>query len=91
MGHGYSSLADRNVGAAGSDISELPDYSYDKTLGTGRFLKTIRARHKRGTAVVKIFVKPGPGYSLKPYFDRIERTSFSPPLWAARVRLTLCT
>ncbi|KAF8435557.1 hypothetical protein BGX38DRAFT_1274971 [Terfezia claveryi] len=74
MGHGYSSLTERNVGAAGSDISELPEFSYDKPLGTGRFLKTIRARHKKGTAVVKIFVKPGGGgYSLKRYFKQIER------------------
>jgi len=74
MGHGYSSLAERNVGAAGSDISELPEFSFEKTLGTGRFLKTIRARHRKGTTVAKIFAKPGGGgYSLKRYFQRIER------------------
>lgn len=78
MGHGYSSLTDRNVGAAGSDISELPDLSYEKSLGSARFLKTIRARHKKGTAVVKIFLKPGPNYSLKRYLKRLERISWIP-------------
>ncbi|KAI5806711.1 hypothetical protein DFH27DRAFT_498379 [Peziza echinospora] len=73
MGQGYSSLTDRNVGAAGSDISELSDYSYEKSLGSARFLKTIRARRRKSTAVVKVFLKPGPGYSLKRYLGQIER------------------
>lgn len=73
MGLGHSSLADRNVGPAGSDISELPGYSNPKSLGAGRFLKTIRARHEKGTAVVKIFLKPGPGYPIKKYVRQIER------------------
>lgn len=73
MGQGYSSLTERNVGAAGNDISELPDYTYEKALGSGRFLKTIRARGRRGVAVVMVFLKPGPGYSLKVHLKRIER------------------
>lgn len=73
MGQGYSSLTERNVGVAGNDISELPDYTYEKVLGSGRFLKTIRARRRRGTAVVRVFLKPGPGYSLRVYLKRIER------------------
>lgn len=91
MGHGSSSLTDRNVGTAGNDISELPGYSYEKTLGSGRFLKTIRARHRKGTAVVKIFIKPGPGYSLHQYLKRIERMVSTPTFSeASSLALTYC-
>ncbi|KAG0024457.1 Serine/threonine-protein kinase [Entomortierella chlamydospora] len=35
------------------------------SLGSARFMKTIRGRHKEGSVVVKIFVKPEAGFSLK--------------------------
>ncbi|KAG0291003.1 Serine/threonine-protein kinase [Linnemannia gamsii] len=39
--------------------------SYVSELGSARFMKTIRGRQREGTVVVKIFVKPESGYSLK--------------------------
>lgn len=47
--------------------SNMPDFCpsiYD-SLGSARFMKTIRGRQRDGTVVVKIFVKPESGYSLK--------------------------
>ncbi|KAG0092152.1 Serine/threonine-protein kinase [Podila epicladia] len=40
------------------------DY-YVSDLGSARFMKTIRGRQKEGSVVVKIFVKPESGYSLR--------------------------
>ncbi|KAH9814832.1 kinase-like domain-containing protein [Melampsora americana] len=42
------------------------------SLGTTRFLKTIRARHKQGRIVVKVFVKTDPSYGLKAYLKRLK-------------------
>jgi phosphoinositide-3-kinase regulatory subunit 4 len=49
------------------DVLQHADSSpstYD-SLGSARFMKTIRGRQREGTVVVKIFVKPESGYSLK--------------------------
>lgn len=42
------------------------------SLGTSRFLKTIRARHHAGRIVVKVFVKTDPTLSLKSQFKRLQ-------------------
>lgn len=57
MGQGYS-LTTLSAGAAGIDVPELADFTYEKSLGTARFMKTIRARHKDGLVVVKVVMKP---------------------------------
>jgi phosphoinositide-3-kinase regulatory subunit 4 len=41
-------------------------------MGTSRFLKTIRGRHKQGALVVKVFVKADPALSLKAFHRRIK-------------------
>lgn len=43
-------------------------------MGTSRFLKTIRGRHKQGALVVKVFVKADPSVSLKAFHRRIKGT-----------------
>ncbi|GAA5899743.1 hypothetical protein JCM5296_004211 [Sporobolomyces johnsonii] len=66
-------VATRN--AAGTDpfFAELGgEVVYDKSMGSSRFLKTVRARHRQGALVVKLFVKPDPSLSLKPYHRRIK-------------------
>lgn len=42
------------------------------SMGTSRFLKTIRGRHKQGALVVKVFVKADPAVSLKAFHRRIK-------------------
>jgi phosphoinositide-3-kinase regulatory subunit 4 len=37
-------------------------------------MKTIRGRHKDSLVIVKIFVKPEQGLSLKRYVQRLEGT-----------------
>lgn len=59
MGQGFS-LAAPPAGAAGIDVPELGDLVYEKSIGTARFMKSIRARHHDGVVLVKILIKPYP-------------------------------
>ncbi|KAM0788135.1 hypothetical protein ACM66B_001300 [Microbotryomycetes sp. NB124-2] len=73
--HGvHGTLSSANApNAVGGFLSELGgDVVYDKSMGTSRFLKTIRARHRQGPLVVKIFAKADPSWSLKPFLRRIK-------------------
>ncbi|KAF9259304.1 ARM repeat-containing protein [Marasmius fiardii PR-910] len=63
----------RTTVALDSYTSELGgDIFYEKRLGYARFLKTIKCRHKNGSLVVKVFIKPHPGVSLKSFMRRFE-------------------
>lgn len=72
MGQGYSinALSNGNVSA---DISELPDVTYEKTLGSSRFMKSVRGKHDDGQVIVKIFVKPSQSIPLDSYRKEIQR------------------
>ncbi|KAL1955446.1 hypothetical protein VTO42DRAFT_8539 [Malbranchea cinnamomea] len=72
MGQGYS-LATLSAGSAGIDIPELADLVYERSLGTSRFMKSIRARHRNGLAIIKVIMKPYPGLKLYPYVEAITR------------------
>lgn len=43
-----------------------------QSLGSARFLKTVKCRHRNGYLVVKIFIKPDPGVSLRNYHRRLK-------------------
>ncbi|KAL4797957.1 hypothetical protein BDV19DRAFT_357658 [Aspergillus venezuelensis] len=72
MGQGYS-LTTLSAGSAGIDIPELSDLTYEKSMGGGRFMKSIRARQKNGLVFVKVIMKPYPSMELKPYVEAIIR------------------
>jgi phosphoinositide-3-kinase regulatory subunit 4 len=57
MGQGFS-LTTLSAGSAGIDVPELSDLVYEKSMGTARFMKSIRARQSEGIVLVKVFVKP---------------------------------
>ncbi|KAH8894114.1 ARM repeat-containing protein [Thozetella sp. PMI_491] len=71
MGQGFS-LATPPAGAAGIDVPELGDLIYDKSIGTARFMKAVRARHHDGPVLVKVLIKPYP-MSLEKYKQKIIR------------------
>ena len=54
-------------------MSELSDLTYEKSLGTARFMKCIRARHHHGLVVVKLVIKPFPQLDLGSYVKAIRR------------------
>jgi phosphoinositide-3-kinase regulatory subunit 4 len=71
MGQGYS-LTTLSAGSAGIDVPELADLAYEKSLGTARFMKSIRARHQLGLVFVKAIVKPYPSMKLDQYVAAIQ-------------------
>lgn len=72
MGQGFS-VTTPSAGAAGIDIPELVDLVYEKTIGSARFMKSIRARHHDGVVLVKVFVKPYTPMPLNEYRQKILR------------------
>lgn len=75
MGQGYS-LTTLSAGSAGIDIPELSDLVYEKSMGGGRFMKSIRARQQNGLVFVKVIMKPYPSMKLEPYVRAIIRMYF---------------
>ncbi|KAI1823879.1 hypothetical protein F4861DRAFT_508603 [Xylaria intraflava] len=70
MGNSYS-LSTPYAGSAGIDIPELSDLAHERSIGNARFMKSIRARHRDGVALVKVTAKPYSDCSLKEYGDKI--------------------
>ncbi|KAJ6613557.1 hypothetical protein B0H10DRAFT_2047665 [Mycena sp. CBHHK59/15] len=62
MGNTQSgSTLTRTTAALDSFVAELgTDIIYEKSLGSARFLKTVKCRHHNGYMVIKIFIKPDP-------------------------------
>ncbi|KAI9096422.1 hypothetical protein DFS34DRAFT_581299 [Phlyctochytrium arcticum] len=76
MGNTVSSSTPRNASAGiDSYVSELADVHYEKSLGRGQFMKSIRCKYHDGLVVVKIFIKPDTGVSLRKYVQdlKVER------------------
>ena len=67
------SLAALSAGSAGINVRELEDLTYEKSLGTARFMKCVRARHQYGVVVVKVAMKPFPEFKLGKYVKAIRR------------------
>lgn len=74
MGQGYS-LTTLSAGSAGIDVPELSDLVYEKSMGGGRFMKSIRARQQNGLVFVKVIMKPYPTMQLEPYVKAIMSQS----------------
>ncbi|KAI0014395.1 ARM repeat-containing protein [Xylariaceae sp. FL0662B] len=70
MGNSYS-LTTPYAGAAGIDIPELADLVHERSIGSARFMKSIRARHHDGVVLAKVTVKPYTPLSLRAYGEKI--------------------
>ncbi|RYP44993.1 hypothetical protein DL768_008607 [Monosporascus sp. mg162] len=70
MGNSWS-LASPSAGSAGIDVPELADIVHERSLGSGRFMKSIRARHHDGVVLAKVTVKPSQDTPLQEYRDKI--------------------
>jgi phosphoinositide-3-kinase, regulatory subunit 4 len=67
------SLTAVSAGAAGINVKELDDLSYEKSLGSARFMKCIRARHRHGLVTVKVAMRPYPDFKFTPYVEALRR------------------
>lgn len=45
---------------------------YACSIGTARFMKTLRGRHKDGYVVIKLFIKPESGINLAKQVEKIK-------------------
>ncbi|KZV87785.1 ARM repeat-containing protein [Exidia glandulosa HHB12029] len=80
MGNSISTggSATRTAGPLDSFVAELnPELVYEKGLGTTRFLKTAKVRHRNGPLVVKVFIKPDPAVSLRLYSKQLNNERLS--------------
>lgn len=46
--------------------------SVGNSLGQSRLLKAVRARHRNGPVVIKMFIKHDPSFSLRAYIRRLK-------------------
>ncbi|XP_035209822.1 phosphoinositide 3-kinase regulatory subunit 4-like, partial [Stegodyphus dumicola] len=53
-------------------LADLSDYTFDLNLGSTRFFKVARAKHKEGLTVVKVFAIRDPSLPLKAHRDRLD-------------------
>ncbi|KAF9530534.1 hypothetical protein CPB83DRAFT_905184 [Crepidotus variabilis] len=74
MGNAQSgSVLTRTTVALDSFVGELGgDIIFEKSLGSARFLKTVKCSHRNGYLVIKIFIKPDPGVSLRTHQRRLK-------------------
>ncbi|PHH75357.1 hypothetical protein CDD80_2454 [Ophiocordyceps camponoti-rufipedis] len=70
MGQGFS-LATPSAGSASIDVAQLQDVQYERSIGNGRFMKSIRGRHENGVVLVKVLVKPFAEVKLDEYKRQI--------------------
>lgn len=85
MGQGFS-LTTLSAGSAGIDVPELADLLFEKSLGSARFMKSIRARHKDGLVVAKVVMKPHADITFDEFVNRLIRefpgVEMSGGMWA---------
>ncbi|GAA5975499.1 hypothetical protein JCM5350_002632 [Sporobolomyces pararoseus] len=63
----------RNANNSDPFFAELGgEIVYDKSMGSARFLKTIRGRHRQGAVVVKLFTKLDQSLELKHFQRRLK-------------------
>lgn len=74
MGQGFS-LATPSAGSAGIDIPQLGDVQYERSIGNGRFMKSIRGRTDNGVVLVKVLVKPYTEVKLDEYKKKLISTA----------------
>eukprot|EP00049_Salpingoeca_infusionum_P027533 m.33029 g.33029 ORF g.33029 m.33029 type:complete len:1422 (+) comp9569_c2_seq1:216-4481(+) len=66
--------APKQVQPIESYLVNLPQgYTFDKTLHTTRFLKTVRTKHRNSYRVVKLFIKHDTGVDLSEYKVEIDK------------------
>lgn len=58
----------------GISIPENAFSDFYLSLGSTRLFKTIKCRHREGSLVVKVFVKPIPGLSLSDFLEELRRS-----------------
>lgn len=72
MGNQLAGIAPSQILSVDSYFSDIHDHEYDKSLGSTRFFKVARAKHREGLVVVKVFAIQDPSLPLTSYKQEVE-------------------
>ncbi|KAM6967962.1 phosphoinositide 3-kinase regulatory subunit 4 [Aplochiton taeniatus] len=72
MGNQLAGIAPSQILSVESYFSDIHDHEYDKSLGSTRFFKVARAKHREGLVVVKVFAIQDPSLPLTSYKQELE-------------------
>lgn len=72
MGNQLAGIAPSQILSVDSYFSDIHDHEYDKSLGSTRFFKVARAKHREGLVVVKVFAIQDPSLPLTAYKQELE-------------------
>ncbi|XP_069762892.1 phosphoinositide 3-kinase regulatory subunit 4 isoform X2 [Narcine bancroftii] len=72
MGNQLAGIAPAQILSVDSYFSDIHEFEYDKSLGSTRFFKVARAKHREGLAVVKVFAVQDPSLPLSAYRQELE-------------------
>eukprot|EP00063_Salmo_salar_P052348 XP_014027183.1 PREDICTED: phosphoinositide 3-kinase regulatory subunit 4-like [Salmo salar] len=72
MGNQLAGIAPAQILSVDSYFSDINDHEYDKSLGSTRFFKVARAKHREGLVVVKVFAIQDPSLPLTSYKQELE-------------------
>ncbi|NWI91189.1 PI3R4 kinase, partial [Pitta sordida] len=72
MGNQLAGIAPSQILSVDSYFSDIHDFEYDKSLGSTRFFKVARAKHREGLVVVKVFAIQDQTLPLTSYKQELE-------------------
>ncbi|XP_072316340.1 phosphoinositide 3-kinase regulatory subunit 4 [Eucyclogobius newberryi] len=72
MGNQLAGIAPSQILSVDSYFSDIHDYEYDRSLGSTRFFKVARAKHREGLVVVKVFAIQDPSLPLTSHRQELE-------------------
>uniref|UniRef100_A0A0B8RXS4 Phosphoinositide 3-kinase regulatory subunit 4 n=1 Tax=Philothamnus irregularis TaxID=1899461 RepID=A0A0B8RXS4_9SAUR len=72
MGNQLAGIAPSQILSVDSYFSDIHDFEYEKRLGSTRFFKVARAKHREGLVVVKVFAIQDPTLPLTSYKQELE-------------------
>ncbi|XP_041040975.1 phosphoinositide 3-kinase regulatory subunit 4 [Carcharodon carcharias] len=72
MGNQLAGIAPSQILSVDSYFSDIHEFEYDKSLGSTRFFKVARAKHREGLVVVKVFAVQDPSLPLTAYKQELE-------------------
>ena len=67
MGNQLTARAPAQIHPVSDYLEDLTDFEYEDNMGSTRFFKVARAKHKEGRVVVKVFAVNDPSLLLKEY------------------------
>ncbi|KAG8181600.1 hypothetical protein JTE90_017721 [Oedothorax gibbosus] len=72
MGNQLTGIVPSQIFPAEYYLTDLPDCSFDSNLGSTRFFKVARAKHREGLIVVKVFAIRDPSLPLKAHREQLD-------------------